>query len=490
MPIAAVADSAAAPPGPRGRWPGAPLLAFRRDPLAYLTALARTHGDVVRVRVGPARIWLLAHPEQVQEVLVTHQRRFHGLAFEAVRRIVGDGVLSAQGEAHRRQRRAVQPAFHRPRLPDYAAVMVAHARRWTDARRPGEVLALREAMMQLTLDVVGETMFGAADAAAADDVRALLDAGLRLFGPLTLPVARWMEHLPLPAARRFTEARDRLDRRIAALLAERRRAMAAPSGKGSRDDLLSLLLAAQAGPDGPARDGLRALDDRWARDETMTIFVAGHETTASALTWAWWLLARHPEAERRLHNELDRVLGERDPTAGDVPRLPYAAAVFAESLRLWPTVPMVFRRALEPHPVGRWTVRPGEVVALSQWVVHHDARWWPEPERFWPERWLSGPPTVDPGGMTDAAARAPRPRLAYFPFGAGARVCIGEHFAAQEGALLLATIARRWRVLPLIETLPRLDPTLGTRPPDGLLARLEPRGMPPGAPSDAAPGRR
>jgi cytochrome P450 len=346
--------------------------------------------------------------------------------------------------------------------------MVAHARRWADARRAGEVLPLREAMMQLTLDVVGETMFGAADAAAAGDVRELLDAGLRLFGPLTLPVARWMEQLPIPAARRFTRARDRLDQRIAALLVERRREAAAGV---ERDDLLSLLLAAQQGPDGPASGGLGGLDDRWARDETMTIFVAGHETTASALTWAWWLLARHPEAERRLHDELDQVLGDRDPTAADLPHLPYAAAVFAESLRLWPTVPMVFRRALEPHPVGPWTVQPGEVVALSQWVVQRDARWWPDPQRFRPERWLPEAPVVG----TDGTSRASRPRLAYFPFGAGARVCIGEHFAAQEGALLLATIARRWRVLPLAETLPRLDPTLGTRPPDGLLARVEPR---------------
>jgi cytochrome P450 len=463
------------PPSPRG-WPGAPLLAARRDPLAYLQRLAREHGDVVRVRFGPARLWLLSHPELVKDVLVTHHRRFRGLAFEAGKRVIGNGLLTAQGDAHRRQRRLVQPAFHRDRMSAYGDVMAAHARRWRDARHPGERLPLRAAMVELTLGIVGETMFGADQADAIDDVQALVDTGMRLYGPLTLPVARWLEHLPLPVARRFVRARARLDARVAALLAGRRAEAAA--GEAERDDLLAMLLAAREaaradGADVPPLDpdGARTLDDAWVRDEVMTIFLAGHETTASALTWAWWLLARHPEVEARLHAELDAVLGtgEAAPGPADIAALPYARAVFAEALRLWPTVPMVFRRVVEPHEVatagGRWTLPRGDVVVLSPWVVQRDPRWWPEPDAFRPERWLTPAPE--------------RPRQAWFPFGGGARVCVGEHFALLEGALVLATVAQRWRLEADGEgarpAAAALNPLAGTRPPDDWRLRVRPR---------------
>jgi cytochrome P450 len=321
------------PPGPRGRFPGAPALGVLRNPLRAVEAAARDHGDVVHVRVGPWHVYLLVHPDAVKDVLVTHHRRFTGLAFEAGKRIIGEGLLSAQGEAHRRQRRLVQPAFHRDRLPAYAAVMAAHAERWSARQQNGAVVAVREEMMRLTLDIVGETMFGGAEPGAADDVRALLDAGLALFGPVGAFAPRLAERMPLPLARRFVAARDRLDARVHAMLHRRR------ADPGDAGDLLSMLLAAQdAGDDG---DG-GGLTDRQVRDEVVTIFLAGHETTASALTWAWWLLAAHPEAERALHAELDAVLAGRAPTAADLPQLPYARGVFAEALRLYPTVPMVF----------------------------------------------------------------------------------------------------------------------------------------------------
>lgn len=463
MPNTTVPDRS--PPRPPRLLP----LAFRRDPLGTLEALAAM-GDATAVRVATARVRLLAHPDAVREVLVTRQRDVEGLAFEAVRRIIGEGVLQAQGEAHRRQRRVLQPAFHRARLAAHGDVMAAHAVRWVESRRDGEILPLRATMVALTLAIVGGALFGDADAAAVDDVRAYLDAGLALYGPLTLPIARWMEHLPIPAARTFRAARGRLDARIAALVAARRAAA------DDQDDLLALLLAARDA------DDTGALGDRWVRDEVMTLVLAGHETTASALAWAFRRLADHPEAEAALHAEVDAVLGPpgaaRAPGADDVARLPWTRAVFDETLRLHPTIPFVFRRARAdvPLPPGDGhddghgdgaVLRRGEVAVLSPWVTQRDARWWPDPLAFRPARWL------------DEAARAVRPRFAWFPFGGGARVCLGEHFATMEGVLILAAVASRWRLRPLPDAAgrpERLDPAAPTRPPESWRVRVERRG--------------
>lgn len=454
------------------------MLRFLRDPLGALTAAAAT-GDAPRLQLGPARVRLLAHPDAVREVLVARQRDFRGLAFEAVRRIAGDGVLQVQGDAHRRQRRVLQPAFHRERLGRYGAIMTAHAARWADRVTPGEMLPLRESMVALTLGIVGEALFGDADAAAVDDVRAYLDAGLALYGPLTLPVARWLEHLPLPAARRFVAYRERLDARITTLIAQAQTARAQGT---ERDDLLAMLLAArdaeaeanaeaQAHAPAAARAVGRPLDDRWVRDEIMTLVLAGHETTASALTWAWRLLAEHPAAEARLHVEVD-ALGGRAPTLDDLPRLPFTRAVFDETLRLWLTIPFIFRRSSAAVPLDAVapgvTLRRGEIVALSPWVTQRDARWWSAPESFRPERWL------------DEAAAAARPRFAWFPFGGGARVCIGEHFATWEAVLILATVAQRWRLRVAPDAAGRghaaPDVTAPTRPPEVWRMRMESRG--------------
>ena len=433
------------------------MLAFRRDALGYLAAAAREHGDVVHFRLGPRHLYLLVHPEQVKDVLVTHHARFTGLAFEAGKRVIGEGLLSAQGAAHRRQRRLVQPAFHRDRLAAYGATAAEHAGRWCARRRDGEVVAVRDEMMALTLGVIGETMFGTADGVAAGDVRELIDAALALFGPITFAFAALVERLPIPASRRFVRARERLDARVHALLAARR-ARGADGG-----DLLAMLLLAQ-----DAEEDGGGLTDRQVRDEVVTIFLAGHETTASALTWSWALLAEHPEAESRLHAELDAVLGGRPPTAADLPRLPYTAGVFAETLRLYPTVPMVFRRAVEAHPVGEHVIPAGGIVVLSQFVTQRDARFFPDPAAFDPDRWRP-------------EARAGRPRYASFPFGAGPRVCIGEGFANMEGALILAAVAQRWRLGLLDgEPPPVRDPRFGTRPSDALRMRLV-RRAPPGA---------
>jgi cytochrome P450 len=443
--------SVAFPPGPRSRYPGAHLLAFRCDPSTFLATVARMYGDIAHGTLGRQHLYLLNHPSDVQDVLVTHHRRFTGLAFEAGKRLTGEGLLSAQGEAHRRQRRLVQPAFHRDRLPAYAAAMVEHARRWRDDQTDGVTLAIRPAMSRLTLGIVSDTMFGAKDSSVADAVRELINSGMALFGPLTFLWARFIEHLPLPSARRFVTARKRLDAHIYRMLRARR------TSGADHGDLLSMLLLAQD----TESDGLE-LTDRQIRDEVLTIFLAGHETTASALTWSWWLLALHPEVEQRLHAELDEVLGDHLPTSADLPNLTYTSGIFAEALRLYPPAAVIFRRALEDHRVGEYVIPRGGIVMLSPYVMHRDPRFYPNPDAFDPSRWI-------------CPARDSRPRFSYFPFGGGPRLCIGEGFAMMEGILLLATIAQCWYFREdTAASLPQ-DPKLGTRPSDRLYLRLERR---------------
>jgi cytochrome P450 len=449
---AQVRADALRPPGPHDRLPGATFLAFRRDALDLLLRTARRYGDIAYYRLGGIQLYLLTHPEQVKDVLVTHHRRFTGLAFEAGKSITGEGLLSAQGETHRRHRRILQPAFHRDWIASYARVMVERARQWGEQRRNGEVVALRSAMASLTLGVIGETMFGTEDESAAGEIREFLDAAVARFTPLTFSLARLLERLPLPASRRFIQARSRLDDRVYGLITSRR------AIGDERTDLLSLLLAAQDS------DGDRGgLTDREIRDEVVTIFLAGHETTANAVTWAWCLLADHPESQREMHRELTERLGDRLPTADDLAALPFTSGVFAETLRLRPTVPMIFRRVVEPLELGGYLLPRGAVVILSQYVTHRDPRFYEEPERFDPRRWLAG-------------SAAARPRFAFFPFGGGPRVCIGEHFAWLEGVMLLATIAQRWRIVPVdAGPTPAPAPGLLTRPPETLRMRMEAR---------------
>jgi cytochrome P450 len=439
------------PPGPRDRFPGETFLAFRRDALGLLLRTARRYGDVAHYRLGRLRLYLITHPEQVKDVLVTHHRHFTGLAFEAGKSVMGEGLLSAQGDTHRRHRRILQPAFHRERIAGYGRAIVERGRDWRDRRSPGETISLRDEMAQLTLGVIGETMFGAEDECAAREIREFLDAAMVRFTPLTFSFARLLERLPLPASRRFVRARARLDRRVHELIRRRRT-------NSARGDLLSLLLEAH---DGEGTGG--GLTDREIRDEVVTTFLAGHETTANALTWAWCLLADHADAERDMHRELAQVLRGRLPTADDLPALPYTAGVFAETLRLRPTVPMTFRQVVEPIELGGHRLPIGAVVILSQWVTHRDPRFYVDPERFDPRRW--GP-----------ESRALRPRFAYFPFGGGPRVCLGEHFAWLEAVMLLATIAQRWRMVPSgASVTPGPVPGLLTRPPDSLRMRMQPR---------------
>jgi cytochrome P450 len=422
-----LAAALARPPGPKN----ASLLlgvlpSFRKDPPGFLLSVAREYGDLAYMRLGAQNAYLVSHPDWIRDILVTDQAKFtKSRMLERAKVLLGEGLLTSEGEFHTRQRRMVQPAFHRDRLVRYASDMVACASRAADQWQSGATLDVSREMLRLTLAIVGRTLFSADVSSDADEIGAAMTQIFGLFDTLLLPFSDWIQKLPLPPVRRFHRARARLDQIVYRLIAERR-----ASGKDA-GDLLSMLLLAHD------EDGEARMTDRQARDEALTLLIAGHETTANALTWTWYLLSQNSHAEARMHEELARVLGGRPPEFDDLPRLPYTTGVFAEALRLYSPAWAVGRRAKQDYPIGNYVIPAKSILLMSPWVVHRDPRWWSDqgtidPEKFDPDRW-------------GAEQIEKRPRFAYFPFGGGTRVCIGERFAWAEGVLVLATIAQRWR---------------------------------------------
>ena len=417
--------TAASIPGPRARYPGELALGLIRRPLDFLPRLVRQYGDVAGFRIGRQPFALLSHPDHIREVLVTHARRFHkGRGLERARMLLGTGLLTSEGAFHLRQRRLAQPAFHRTRIAAYGDTMAAFAQRRADRWTDGAELDIAAEMAAYTLAVVGKTLFDADIEAEAHEIGEALGTAIATFNFTVLPGAELLMRLPLPIARRFRRARGRLDATIYEMIARRR------ESRDDRGDLLSMLLLAHD----TEGDG-SGMTDVQLRDEAMTVLLAGHETTANALTWAWYLVSESPDVEARLHAEVD-ALGERALGAEDLARLPYTRAVIAETMRLYPPAWIVGRRALDAFEVGGHVLAPRTVVLASQWIVHRDPRWWPDADAFRPERWLAG----------GSAGEVTRPKFSYFPFGAGTRVCIGEQFAWMEGILALATFAQRWRL--------------------------------------------
>jgi len=443
------------PPGPRRRVPALNALRMGRDPLAFLTSLRDQYGDIARVPLGPETLYLFSHPDLVRDVLVTNHRNFHkGRGLERAKMLLGEGLLTSEGEFHLRQRRLAQPAFHRQRVAAYGATMAAYGAARCDRWQAGATIDAHKEMMVLTLGVVGKTLFNADVEHEAAEIGAALATTFESFNfGFFLPFGELLERLPLPATLRFRKARARLDATIYRLIEERRR-----SG-GDRGDLLSMLLLAQ---DTEGDGG--GMTDVQLRDEAMTIFLAGHETTANALTWTWYLLSQHADIEARVHAEIDSALGGRLPTADDLPALPYTRMVLAESMRLYPPAWIVGRRALGPFEANGYEIPTRSIVLMSQYVMHRDERWFPDPERFDPDRFTP-------------ERQAERPKFAYFPFGGGPRVCIGEQFAWMEGVILLATIAQRWR-LRLVPGHPvALQPIITLRPKHGIRMTVLSRGQ-------------
>jgi cytochrome P450 len=417
----------------------AAVRALRRDPIGLFERAAAL-GDVVEVPMPRYRVFVLNHPDLVWDVLSTTNRRFQKsptLRLGAAR-VLGDGLLTSEGDLHRRQRRLIGPVFHHDRITSYGVLMVEAAGREADRIQAGEVVDVHALMQRVTLGIVARTVFGAdvetEDAAA---ITTAMEEVLSQFGRQFSPWLALSQRLPLPANRRFDRSVETFDRLVRRMIRARR------ASGATGNDLLSLLLS--------AREDGGGMDDLQVRDEAVTLLLAGHETTANALTWTLWLLGRSPDVADRLEAEV--------ATSG-VGHAPWVEAVVSESMRLRPPAWAIGRTCVEAHDAAGVAIDPRSVVVVSPWLLHHDARWWPEPEAFRPERWL--------------AEDAGRPRHAFVPFGGGPRMCIGEGFAWLEATLVLETLSRRWRFVPIGDADVPMQPVITLRPRGAVRMRAEP----------------
>lgn len=438
------------PPGPPKFYMLWNLPRMRHNMLDVFGDMIHSHGHISMTRIhGGRRLYVTTEPELIRDILVTNPQNFHkdrGLNLAKV--VLGEGLLTSEAPFHRRQRKLSAPAFHRQRIANYAETMAAYAQRTADGWSDGSRVDLDQEMMRLTLAVVAKTLYDADIENEADEIGEALSLVMGMFPRIMNPFAEILLRLPIPSTRQFLAARDRLDATIYRMIRERR-----ASGE-DRGDLLSMLLAAQDEDDGTG------MTDQQVRDEAITIFLAGHETTANALTWAWYLLSQHPEVEARLHAEIDEHFDAERPVEC-VPKLKYARQVIAETMRLYPPAHTIARRVLEEYQLGPYTVPPGSTIIMSIYYVQRDPRFWDDPEKFDPDRW--------------AVENEQRPKFAYFPFGGGPRVCIGEQFAWMEAVLMLAVLARQWRARLVPGHPIDIRPLITLRPRHGMAMTLERR---------------
>ena len=434
------------PPGPRG-WPIFGLtFEIRRDPLGTMLRVAREFGDIVRLPVALQDRILLNHPDLIEQVLVIQHGKFHKseLTKRVTEPLLGRGLLISEEEFWRRQRRLAQPAFHRSRINEYAATMAESARTHARDWREGETRDLAVEMMALTLDVAVRTLFGTTLPGEAQHVGHAMTFLMRYQLRRQRSPVRIPENWPTVQNHRAHTERAFLDSLVYRIISERQTQGASNHHK----DLLSLLMNAMD------EDGSH-MTPQQLRDETMTLFLAGHETTAQMLAWTWYMLGENPAAEAKLHEELHGVLGGRPPEASDFARLPYLQAVMNEVLRLYPPAYIIARTAIEPCQLGGYDFPAGATILMSQWVTHRDSRYYDEPDTFRPERWTEGLADRLPAG-------------AFFPFGDGPRRCIGQGFALLEAALVIGTLAQRFqfRLVPGHPVEP--EPLVTLRPRHGI----------------------
>ncbi len=440
------------PPGPKTRPFVGNLLDYSRDPLNFLVRSSREYGDVVVLKFPGPPAYLLSDPEHIEQVLVKKNRNFaKDRVTKQMLGILGDGLLTSDGDFWRRQRRLAQPAFHHERIENYARTMVSYTERMLENWRDGEERDIHHDMMRLTLEIVAKTLVDADIVGDAEEVGRALGTIMARYSDQGSGIFLRMipDSLPTPSNVRFRRANQKLEEFIYGIIEDRRR-----SGRDT-GDLLSMLLQVRD------EDGSR-MSDKQLRDELMTIVMAGHETTAIALSWTFYLLGKHPAIEEKLHAELETVLEGRPPTFEDLSRLPYTDAAVKESLRLYPPAWAIGREALEDCEIGGFHVPAKTQLFISQYVVHQDPRLFDSPEAFIPERWLDG--------STDDL-----PKFAYFPFGGGPRLCIGQSFAKMEANLILATIAREFKLGIPVEPPPVPQPSITLRPKNGIRVTLEER---------------
>jgi len=443
-------------PGPkRALWFGR-LLEAQRDPLAFFERMIGEHGDYVGIRFGPIRYLVVNDADGVRRLLVDNHRNYtKSRNYEALKLVLGEGLLTSEGDFWMRQRRLAQPAFHKERLASFVRMMISDTRgmlgRWRDAD-DGRPFDVHHEMMRLTLRIVTRTLFSTDSDADADAVGKAMTVALEHVNDYADSLVRVPPWVPTPKNLRFGRARRTLDALVLRIIDARRKSKDPPN------DLLSMLMSAE---DEETRE---QMTDRQLRDEVMTLVAAGHETTANTLTWTFYLLSQHPAAAERLRREVDSVLGGRPPSFEDLSRLVFTRSVLEESLRLYPPAWIIERQAIAEDCIGGYRVPRATVVAVSPYFLHRHRRYWENPREFDPDRFSAG--------------AAPRPKYAYLPFGGGPRLCIGNAFALMEAQIILAMVAADWALELAPGFSVELDPSVTLRPRRGLFMTRKPTSDP------------
>ena len=446
------------PPGPTYILPYRLVRKFLHDPLKLLTDISHTYGDIAHFKFGSQNVYLLNNPDYIEDVLVTNYKKFiKSRGLQVSKRLLGNGLVTSEGEYHDLQRHLIQPTFYPKRIKSYSDMMIKQANDMCNSWHDGAILDIHKEMTKLTLAIICKTVLGYDIDPEHDEVGDALLTCMKYFNRLLMPFGELIEKIPLlPINKGFQKAKKDLDSIVYRMIKEHRKILDKGDDKESHDDLLLTLLQAQ-----DEEAGIGRMTDEQLRDEVMTIFLAGHETTANALTWTYYLLSENPLIETRLQEELYSIFGNsRTPiTVDDVPKLQYTEKLLTESMRLFPPAWALGRQAIDDYKVGGYSVPKGSIILMSQYVMHRNPRYFPEPDRFYPDRWTE-------------EFKKQLPRFSYFPFGGGIRGCIGEPFAWMEGILLIATICRQWRLKHIPSHKVELKPLITLRPKYGMHMKI------------------
>ena len=427
------------PPGPKGLPVLGSAIPFFRDILGFLKSTAETYGDIAYFKLGSRKIYMLNHPDDIQDVLVTNSRNFlKSRALQRAKLVVGEGLLTSEKETHLTNRRIIQPIFHNKVIPEFADTMVEISDEYVSSWRENEIFNVHRSMMEMTQQIVVKTLFDT----GIEDSSKLIDSLtfiLNQFPRFLFPFSEFLDRLPMPSNSKCYEALDTIDRALYRIIEQRK------SSRDERFDLLSLLIGGENGA---------KFDDEQVRDEVITFYIAGQETTSNAICWTLYLLSQNEDIRDKVNKEVYDVLGGRAPGYEDVKSLEYTGNTVKESLRMYPPAWVVTRRVIDDYEVRGYTIPAGADIYMSQNVVHYDPRFYEKPEKFNPDRWTGSENNL--------------PRFAYFPFGGGPRRCIGEPFAIMEAVLIIAVIASKWnlRLAPGFKV--ESKPLITLRPKHGL----------------------
>lgn len=457
------------PPGPSSILPSKLLNQFMRDPISTLMNIAYQYGEISHFKFGRLHIYLVNNPEQIENILIRDHKNFiKSRGLQVSRRLLGEGLVTSEGEYHDRQRRIIQPAFHPTRVKSYGQIMVDYAEHMSERWQDETIVDIHREMMHMTSAIIAKSVLGSDIVdVESDRVNNALLTSMKYLNRVLMPFGEVIGKIPiLPINKNFRSAKNTLDSIVYRMIKEHRSDLGTEKNKHHDGyDLLHALIDAQD-PDA----GIEPMSDTQLRDEVMTIFLAGHETTANALTWTFYLLSENPEVEHKLYGELRSVLGANDnasrlPTVEDIPKLEYAEKVFRESMRLYPPAWTLGRQALTDYTTidNNYVIPKGSIILMSQYVMHHNPRYFSNAEEFDPDRW-----TKD--------FKSNLPRFSYFPFGGGIRGCVGEPFAWIEGILVLATICRKWKMQHDPSHIVELKPLITLRPKYGMRMKLTRRG--------------